>query len=68
MKASIPIERAQIELILSAWAESQGWKLLDFELKVELGDPGDPREAGHRREYIDIDVDLHPTGPVRVVK
>lgn len=60
MKATITIEKPQIEEALREWAAKQNppMKLVSCRLSVETGDPGDPRESGYRRESIEADVIL----------
>lgn len=62
MKATIELDKNKLEEILKAWAATQGMTVHAVRFVVQQGDPGDPREAGYRRECIEIEGWLAPRG------
>lgn len=57
MKVGYTLDDKHIRKMLEEWCERRRAKLKSFRLVVETGDPGDPREAGYRREAIEVEAE-----------
>lgn len=57
-RAQIRLTSAELTEIVRRHLASQGRRLISLSLRVETGDPQDPREAGYRREWAEAEVEL----------